>query len=410
MNAYIVLMGIIILFVCIRNRDESYIYLKQIFPFLLLGGFALSNLLIAYNGDFVGYDGNIWDFGDFTYSSTHENNSIIRIYAEHDLYGTNYPPIAVLMFKVLNYLLPRNGELTKYASNYITTVIIIMLVYSLFALQRKIYNSSILLALSLVLSGPMLFALQRFNVTIIAFILTLVYVVYIESSSRKDRIIAIVSLIIAANIKLYPAVFGFMLIKRKRWKEAVGCIAGGIGLFITPAICLGIFNKKNPLVYMFHLSSGVTSFSNLYWDTTMSIQGIVARTFRFIGIENLNVIDISGRIFLVVYIIISLIVAYRSSKKYDELMQYALMCVFVPKVSSWYVLIYLLIPLLFLLSDNKWTVFDIAYYIVYVFLLCPYYGQCIFVVNSFGRLLCLWIIGIIKLFIPISIKRDRGEP
>lgn len=71
----------------------------------------------------------------------------------------------------------------------------------------------------------------------------MLYLYGYNSDKTLIKHLSFICLLIAAAFKIYPTIFGFLLLKEKRWKDAVICIAYGVSIFILPIVFLGGFSK-----------------------------------------------------------------------------------------------------------------------------------------------------------------------
>ena len=202
---------------------------KTFFSICIIAFFVTSNMAIIASRFFVGY-GSVWDFGDFLQ---------LEYYAKAPLNGTNYPPLAVIFHKLLYLFVPSVAGVEKsFSINYLLNLYILGTALSLFILffssidgtnRQKIFYSAVMF-----LTGPILFAYERMNIIFISLIGTLVFVLFYPSKNKWLKEFALISLAVAANIKLFPAVFGALLLKEKKWKEAVRAALYGIAMFVIP--------------------------------------------------------------------------------------------------------------------------------------------------------------------------------
>ena len=55
-----------------------------------------------------------------------------------------------------------------------------------------------------------------------------------ESDDPVKRELALIALAFATCMKLYPVIFGVLLLRKDKLKEATRCIVSGLVLFIVP--------------------------------------------------------------------------------------------------------------------------------------------------------------------------------
>ena len=175
----------------------------------------------------------IFDYTDFTFSILYRGNN------------GSYPPLANLLtglFKVFigapdKIIAPGSGGYSI-VSPVGSFMLLIFFLTHLFPLSlmchRSIEGSRLtkaLFALAICTSSFFIYAIMRGNIILLAMLFTLYYGVFYDAKDERLRKTALLSLAIAANIKVYPAVFGCLLLKERRWKDIGRCVAYACLLF-----------------------------------------------------------------------------------------------------------------------------------------------------------------------------------
>lgn len=173
--------------------------------------------------------------------------------------GVIYPPLSSLFFLLISKAVPHEYIALKYGNNerlqmysdglcqivfviFIVTVTLAlgMLFYDI--LQRKLTKSeSFLTAFFIMISFPMIYCIQRGNVALIAMVLSAFFVFYRSSENKIIRELSYVALALAAGFKIYPAIFGLLLITDKKYKEAIRLVIYGAAAFFLPFVFYGGF-------------------------------------------------------------------------------------------------------------------------------------------------------------------------
>ena len=96
-----------------------------------------------------------------------------------------------------------------------------------------------LLGLALLISMPVMFSFERGNQINLAFALTMFFVAYYNDERKNMKELALISLALSASLKLYPAVYGFILVKEKKWKETFRLFIYGVCAFFLPFLVYG---------------------------------------------------------------------------------------------------------------------------------------------------------------------------
>lgn len=400
--------------------------------------FIHSNILIATNKIFIGYS-NRWDFGDFVFA--------IEYYASSSLHNTNYPPLAVLFFKFLHLFFPADGIDKKYVVNYLLTLYTLATAAAIFVLCsffiNGTYRKKTISALALFLTGPILFAYQRMNLILLALIGTLVFVFFYSSKNKYLKEFALISLAIAANIKLFPAIFGALLLKERKWKEAARTMLYGAMLFVIPLVVSNINEKmqKNAVqheqveaaVFYKPYNSSVEYITPAFFDcnknTTIqvaektesqsSINDFIKSVNVFTTTKGLWRLSIKAQIYnalsrfsigdsainilaiicVLLFLLLSMIGFFLAKQKYQSLLILSLVCILVPVTSVWYFLIFLIIPLLFFFNKTSRTKIDLIISVLFIFIFSYYTGHFkMLYVHTCWHIDILWLITIVDIF------------
>ena len=222
--------------------------------------------------------------------------NMLALLGEQDPYCkmSNYPAMCFLILKFFYHMIPIEIIFSENATNaffmrgylpclmaYIVMLLVLILVnFEMFVLiQRKQCFTNILLAFALILSGPVVFAIERGNFILIAFVCVLVYILLYDSPEKKMRYIAYVALAIAAAIKIYPALFGLLTLQKKRYKETFILLILGCLIFFMPFFAFGgissIKNMVDGVVLAGEIQSKRGSGYNFSVTNILNIIGLI---------------------------------------------------------------------------------------------------------------------------------------
>ena len=154
--------------------------------------------------------------------------------------------------------------------------------------ERTSIKKTVILA-STLCSAPMLYALERGNIVIYSFAFLMIYFVCYEDKRLYVRETGYIFLALSAAIKLYPALFGLMLIRDKRYKDAARTVLYGAAFTLLPFAFFGGFGSIKMMIdslgdfkqaenYGISFSNGVSFiiFGTTGYHMALSICGIVA--------------------------------------------------------------------------------------------------------------------------------------
>ena len=164
-----------------------------------------------------------------------------------------YPPMANLLFFLFSRLLPtaytESGfDLRQSWVGYPAAIlaVFLFLLLPLLALSLLCYKTSnappalrTLLALSVWLLAPLLFLLERGNVLLYALVAVFFFACYYDHPSKAYRECSLLALAFAFSLKLYPALFGWLLLSEKRYADGIRCALYGLLLLLLPSFFFG---------------------------------------------------------------------------------------------------------------------------------------------------------------------------
>ena len=253
-----------------------------------------------------------------------------------------YPAMCFIILKISDLFLPQSTQRLEMSSELredsvaVSTFLFFILfcVVAIFLLLKKgignrFRDSKIAL---LVFTGPLLYAIQRGNIIVLAFCLVLVYFNYYDSDDKKMRYLAYVSLALAASIKVYPAVFGFMTVRKKRYKEAIGMAVVGFMVFAIPFFAYG--GMSAVVAFIDGMARANESMTAQGLGSNISLDNIR----RFINVM-LGVNIPSSTIALIAINLLLIVFALKSKRDWNAWFLLAVVCAWYPVFSYTYVLL-----------------------------------------------------------------------
>lgn len=277
---------------------------------------------------------------------------------------TMYPPLAHVIFYFVYCMLPPNlaaaGAKAVRSSQFGIMFMMLLgqalcafLAMMVYQLRHGTLAERGLLALGIAVSGPWLFSLERGNLVAITWVFVTLYLAFYSSDDKILREVALISLAIAAGLKLYPAVLGVLLLREKRWKESGRCIAYGAVAFVLPMLA----TPKGIVGYIVGiLSKYGTASSNLTgagYSTKVNISNVIAMTVALFG-EYGDAAVKATKLVTYLLILLAIIGALLAEEKWQAMTLLIVAMYSVPAFSSRYVLIYLIVPLILFLNSANW--------------------------------------------------------
>ena len=297
-----------------------------------------------------------------------------------------YPPVPDLVYKVMAHMVDfsfidsslgvmEQGRLLRAATPGAIFIICHILLFMLpfFVVLIVVIDGSLRkkLAFSFLisLSGIVLWSLERGNIVVYAFLFTFLFLYLNNQEDTLCQQLSYLCLALAASIKLYPAIFGIVLLEKKDWKGALTCFAEFCGLYVIAFFCCGYAfsnfggNFINVLVWgeEKHISSHSYSLKNLVF-----VLEVVVRHIPFVHFA----IDtgLATRLAQIACLSLCLWVCHDTSRYWEKLFSLSLLCIYIPSISYQYVLMFLLIPLVYFLNEKEVGPFDGLYDVAFALL------------------------------------------
>ncbi len=325
---------------------------KKLF-FMILSVFTLASIivLLATRGGIINY----LEFGDDGYMDFF--NHIAYVDNPSKVYFTSmhacFPPLVYLFYLFLNRMLPA-GSVVMYNADvsasamllYIIYVIICSIVFFYVANKHFKFNFKLekfFVFLGIFISNTFILGVvERGNSTFLVLICIMLALQFKDSESKVKKEFALILIAVAAGIKVYPAIFGLLYVREKRWKETIRLLIYGIMLFFIPFAFFGGF-------------AGVKQFFN----NQGSVHEIPAKTIYSISALFTTITGASvggtgskiatllvGILFISAFFLLPL-------KKWQQYFILSVAVILLPFWSGYYTVIYLVLPLIEFFNDSE---------------------------------------------------------
>lgn len=295
------------------------------------------------------------------------------------LANASYPAICFLFWKVMHHFLP----IAEYGDGfYLRANMIAQLGYILFSLiciliiwevvrymVKGTTSEKVLFSCSVLFSGPMFFLLERGNILIAVFAFSLVFLALYDSEKFSHRLIAYICLAVAAAIKLYPAVLGFLVLYKKRYKETVLLFILGSTVFIAPFFVFDGIESLQKMISGIAVATDVQTGIGL--GSNFCISNLIQMVGAFFGKNTTSVpswVPFASAIFCLCIFIIS-------KQEWQKLYALVLLIIWFPSFSYTYTLVLLFLPIIsFFYRSNRQQQgrFRLGYIVGFILLVIPY--------------------------------------
>ena len=221
--------------------------------------------------------------------------------AKYDPYNdnfSNYPALACLIYKVFLNIIPgsmRTGDGFSLRNNQMAMIgFLLFLICTLWIMQiliRQKYKanefSQNILFIVLLISAPFMFAFERGNIILLCFVFSMFFCFFFDSENKILKELSFLALAIAAAIKIYPAVLGLILIKRKNFKDAFRLAIYGIFVFVLPFFAYEGIHSLKIMIRALQYTSNLTE--ELGYGVNVSLYNILKTCSSILNIHITNI-------------------------------------------------------------------------------------------------------------------------
>ncbi|MCR5205816.1 MAG: glycosyltransferase 87 family protein [Lachnospiraceae bacterium] len=302
-------------------------------------------------------------------------------------YNTLYPPLANAGFYLINktidhknfelwFLYGRNSKYDlRLNKNMLLSLImfsVISVLFLLLEIKSCLGNINELFPFALTLNYGVLYALERGNSIIFVVALVFYFCMNYDSDKLYKRELSLLCLAVAFGLKIYPAFFGVILFKEKKYKMAIKAIIYGLIAFFVPFVFFGGFNGVIQFIDIFkNFSDGTSTVLNSYGIS--NIGNFICLGFETIIGKDLSVLRIVMIPILWLYTNLILLLSFLGEKQKWKWVLIISLFVMFNQTSYDYTLTFMCIPFsFFIIVNQKINTNNIVYYICFCFLLLPY--------------------------------------
>ena len=286
-----------------------------------------------------------------------------------------YPPFAFLVFNFFaNFIQHVNYTNIYNIASFLVSIFLTLTTLSLFFLFKNNIKANnkidkILLCFALIFSHIFLYTYERGNLILTALLFLAFYIFYYDSKNKILKELSLISLALAAAIKISPAIFGLLLIYKKDYKSAFRLFFYAAAFFILPTL---FFPRGIETLLTFKENILIFSKNMLYTKSLYAVSVGKGYLTGFFG--SIFPIEAVNRIInYIVYGIIGfeLFCSFFYKEYWRKILVLTLALIFIPSVSSFYVLIYLF-PVIILFFNEKEEIKNKNFYFIsFLLILCP---------------------------------------
>lgn len=294
-----------------------------------------------------------------------------------------YPPLINVFYGFLGRFMIIQNNTYGLRENQMAMMVFgsyLILTYSLvFLLLLKFkngtYNEKVIFSILILFSSPFLFCFDRANSVILTLISLALFVAYRDDINKEKKFLSYIFLSISAGIKISPALFGILLIREKKYKQALVAFLIGVIFFFFPFIFTdgNIFTLIDNILHTDNMQSMVIQDNQI----RMVGSGLFVNFnafFESIGrILNYNLYNVS-KVITVLYATSSIFFVL-----FNPELQFWKCCTLLVGIivlcsgfSAIYNLVYFIIPLIAFLNSNPTkTKLNVFYLLLFIGIFIP---------------------------------------
>lgn len=291
--------------------------------------------------------------------------------------GVIYPPLCYTVYYILLRMIPiEQLSLEKLEFKSLQGPMLVFCLYEFITIGTFIFltlrmkkgnnKEKSLFLILILLSLPFMFAFERGNIVFLALVLLMTFICFKDSENKILKEIALISLAASAAIKIYPAIFGLILLKEKKYKEIIRVIIYGLVLFICPFILFG--GLETIKLFIYNLTGATNEFNTSFIINRLNFNAALGEIFEYIKFENY---DIISKIIIVIIFILSCINSFITKDKWKLYTLLTCLLIGIPGISYTYTAIFFVIPVLSFLND-AYIKKEINYVYLLLFILILY--------------------------------------
>lgn len=298
-----------------------------------------------------------------------------------------YPPLINVFYGFLGrFMVIQDGDIRALRTTQLGALVFGMyiifvyngLIYFFFRLKNGTAAERMLFIFTMLFSLPFLYNYDRANSVIIALLGLMIFVYFHHSEYKKKRIFSYISLAVAAGVKISPAIFGLLLLRERKYKEAAVAMVIGVVIFMGPFI----LTDGNIFILLENIQYTTTMFQNivLNLDTfemidvgngvfvnLLSTIAYMGRLFNFNGQSLAEAINLIILIFGLIIVLLA-----RKLKQWKVIALLSILLVLCPGFSNIYNILFMSLPLvLFLNTCPAPSKLNVMYLLLFIGMFMP---------------------------------------
>lgn len=216
----------------------------------------------------------------------------------------------------------------------------------------------LLTTLACACSGLILYNIDRANTIVLAVAFLWLFLLFYKDENVLYRHLALIGLAISTALKVYPVIFGVLLIYEKRWKEAAWAIAYGMIAVFLPFL----FFKE-----------GFAAIPQLLYNVQLNSKKYYGGSFSIVTNHIFDTTKIMSIGFHIAKVLMVGVTAFAWTQKtfWKQILLLTCALLLSPTHSGYYCGLYLFIPLIFFLNEEEHNKLDWGYLVLFILAVSP---------------------------------------
>ena len=260
------------------------------------------------------------------------------------------------------------SHIVQISFTFFTLVSVFAFYFALKTFCEK-YNVNKIILIPLLLSGFFIRAVERGNLILISASCSIFYLALYDSESKLKRKLAVIFLALSAALKVYPALFGIMYLRKKMYREFIEAVILSILLGLLPFLFFdGGFSNIPALIKNLAINSRNYGSITRGLEPLFNMRHYVFRFFKLLGLAESHAAFIAYACGYLqnIFALIALIFAWRVKNEYLSLILCALGIIFLPANTGSYCGLYLFPAVIMMFAQTKISVSHLVFYLVYL--------------------------------------------
>lgn len=318
----------------------------------------------------------------------------IKYSNERDPYNCTYLPLCEKTYPPLSYLLlypltklfdysnqlPGSARTTQFGIMSVVVFLVfasVLFAIILYELKNGYKTIRFFTVLAIFMSGIMLFSLERANIIFLSAISLAFFIINYNNENRIFRELSYIALAVAIALKIYPVIFGVILLYNKQFKEI-----GRLIMYTIITIFLPFLYFKGGFLNIPLLIRNAQESNDAYILNGYQYRfGIIPDGIVF-GLNKNDVTIIEGLILIsFILCIVTMFISWSYEKHWKTILALTCAVLNTSVTSGYYCGLYIYVPIILFLNDDNHHISDWAYFILMVCILNPYqieYENCNF--------------------------------